>query len=536
MTGPRLTEGKELEQKLFDADFYSDLHEEGRYTSMTTVDKADVQRAALLQGQPHPQERRGGFRFLRRRDRPEGGRSRHARIADGTDGRHAGPLGLQEIRRPAACRRRMKQSAMGVQQVITLTDDRVRQGRALGVRTAGADQGADQVKTCSLRRRPVVALRDRPAVRAGAAGPWRHSTPRGRIIRDSHFDQSMNGVNWDGVRAELRPRAAAARSAGELRDVVRDMLGRLGQSHFALIPSSPDSPRDASRPLPISSADPGFDVRLVGGELIVTQVERAAAAAVRPGWRIVAIEGGRQPIDCARFATSTARTRGGRRRRAQRPPAECRGVADRADAAARPARVDGRRHLRGRPGRRRSERAVPRRPSRGSRSPSAACRRCSSGSRRAEATTPGGGTAGVIRFNVWMAAVDREFQRAIDRFRAADGIVIDLRGNPGGLAGMIMGISGHFVGERMTLGVMKTREQASRCGSSRTRGSSTREGERVAALRGAGRDSGRLRSAAARPSASRAACSRSAAPASSARRRWGRRCRRCSTSCRTETC
>jgi carboxyl-terminal processing protease len=72
--------------------------------------------------------------------------------------------------------------------------------------------------------------------------------------------------------------------------------------------------------------------------------------------------------------------------------------------------------------------------------------------------TPGGRTAGVIRFNVWMAAVDALFQQAVDRFRGADGIIIDLRGNPGGLAGMIMGISGHFVGERKALGVMQTRE------------------------------------------------------------------------------
>jgi carboxyl-terminal processing protease len=72
--------------------------------------------------------------------------------------------------------------------------------------------------------------------------------------------------------------------------------------------------------------------------------------------------------------------------------------------------------------------------------------------------TPAGGTAGVIRFNVWMALVDARFQRAIDELRSSDGIVIDLRGNPGGLAGMIMGISGHFLTERKPLGVMKTRD------------------------------------------------------------------------------
>jgi carboxyl-terminal processing protease len=72
--------------------------------------------------------------------------------------------------------------------------------------------------------------------------------------------------------------------------------------------------------------------------------------------------------------------------------------------------------------------------------------------------TPGGGQAGVIAFNVWMAAVDAAFQKAMDEMRAADGIVIDLRGNPGGLAFMLSGISGHFLGERVPLGVMKTRD------------------------------------------------------------------------------
>jgi carboxyl-terminal processing protease len=64
----------------------------------------------------------------------------------------------------------------------------------------------------------------------------------------------------------------------------------------------------------------------------------------------------------------------------------------------------------------------------------------------------------VIAFNVWMAAVDPLFQNAMDDLRQSDGIVIDLRGNPGGLAAMLMGISGHFIDERKALGVMKTRE------------------------------------------------------------------------------
>jgi hypothetical protein len=41
MTGPMLLEGKQLEEKKFDTDYYSDLHAEGRYESMTTVEVAD---------------------------------------------------------------------------------------------------------------------------------------------------------------------------------------------------------------------------------------------------------------------------------------------------------------------------------------------------------------------------------------------------------------------------------------------------------------------------------------------------------------
>jgi hypothetical protein len=39
ITGPSLSQGPELEQKRFDADFYSDLHEPARYDSITTIEK-----------------------------------------------------------------------------------------------------------------------------------------------------------------------------------------------------------------------------------------------------------------------------------------------------------------------------------------------------------------------------------------------------------------------------------------------------------------------------------------------------------------
>lgn len=264
-------------------------------------------------------------------------------------------------------------------------------------------------------------------------------------IRDSHFDRTMNGLDWDAVRAELRPRAAATTSTAELRAVIRDMLGRLGLSHFALIPATADTPGPAGD----LGGDPGFDVRLVGRELLVTSVEREGGSAVRTGWRVIEI--GRTPVaELLSGLLQGARAESERLLNVEAwrlAQARLRGPAgSKVDVTfedGNGARVT---------------RTIERFPEQGQpvtvgSLPTMFVRVASERKR-----TPAGGAAGLIRFNVWMAAVDAPFQQAIDEFRAADGIVIDLRGNPGGLAGMLMGISGHFVGERTTLGVMKTRE------------------------------------------------------------------------------
>jgi hypothetical protein len=120
MTGPALTQGKELEQKKFDSDFLADLHLDARYESMTTLEKSD------FEGRPCYKlrlVRRGGgeeFEFydvqtglkagsITTRDSPMGPIT--ATTVE-TDYRKFGPL-LQATT--------IKSTAMGLQQVITLT-------------------------------------------------------------------------------------------------------------------------------------------------------------------------------------------------------------------------------------------------------------------------------------------------------------------------------------------------------------------------------------------------------------------------------
>ena len=267
-----------------------------------------------------------------------------------------------------------------------------------------------------------------------------------RIIRDSHFDKTFNGLDWDAVSKELRPKAAAARTPGELRAVIRDMLGRLGQSHFALLPASADSAADTPRDL---SGTPGFDVRLLGSDLIVTEVDAkggAAAAGVHAGWKVESIDGAAVSTLLSELPdTLTPRLRAVEAWRVAHNrlhgPSGSRASVTFDDGRGQTRRVEVERRFEdGEPV------TVGNLPTMFVRVRSEAMK------------TPAGRTAGLIGFNVWMTAVDAPFQKAIDEFRAAAGIVVDLRGNPGGLAAMMMGLSGHFIDERKTIGVMKTRD------------------------------------------------------------------------------
>src|SRR6185312_11968846 len=72
---------------------------------------------------------------------------------------------------------------------------------------------------------------------------------------------------------------------------------------------------------------------------------------------------------------------------------------------------------------------------------------------------PGG--AGYIRFNEFLnpVTVMPKFEAAMKEFAKAPGVILDLRGNPGGIGIMAMGIAGFFVGESgQQLGVMKMRD------------------------------------------------------------------------------
>jgi carboxyl-terminal processing protease len=109
-------------------------------------------------------------------------------------------------------------------------------------------------------------------------------------VRNAHYDTAMRGIDWSGVRDELRPRAERAETLGELRAVITDMLTRLGESHYGIIRKEADDalPAAASDPAPAREpGDVGMSLRLIGSDVVVSQVVRggpADRAGVRAGW------------------------------------------------------------------------------------------------------------------------------------------------------------------------------------------------------------------------------------------------------------
>lgn len=111
-----------------------------------------------------------------------------------------------------------------------------------------------------------------------------------QTIKDRHWDPERKGASWDAARAELRPLIENGASGDEARAILNQLLARLGQSHFGIIPASTYAALQSGKTP--GDAEPGFDVRIVDGLPLVTRVlpgSPAARAGIRPGWALLRI-------------------------------------------------------------------------------------------------------------------------------------------------------------------------------------------------------------------------------------------------------
>ena len=254
-------------------------------------------------------------------------------------------------------------------------------------------------------------------------------------IRDKHWQAQPGGLDWQAIHDEFKPKIEAADSLDAARAVMSQMLARLHQTHFGIVPADLYPNVDASHSGDVTA---GIDVRVSGAQVLVTSVEAgssAAAQGVRPGWEILKIAG----VDLVPIVAKLNETYAGS---TLRDLMLRRAILTRLDSEATESIavefLDG-------AGQRVAKTLAQANP-------------------KGELVqfgylTPmhvwitsskiGGGSIGYVAFNAFLdpGRLMAAFGEAVQSCQMCDGFIIDLRGNPGGIGIMAMGMAGWFIAQ-----------------------------------------------------------------------------------------
>jgi len=264
-----------------------------------------------------------------------------------------------------------------------------------------------------------------------------------RTVKEKHFDPTFGGVDWDKVRAQYAPRVADVKSDHELYVLLQQMLDELHQSHFGIVPPEAIIKEEAAEP---HLGGLGIDLRILNNQAVLTRVEpdsKAAAAGLRAGFVITQVDDTTVEQIFARFAKSKESPGITRLRIVRSLLARLGGAPetpvrvtylDERDQAHAVTLTRG--HLKGELS-----------PAFGNFPPQYM---------EFEAKRLAG-NIGYIRFNIFVMPLMEKIRAAIRQMHDASGIILDLRGNPGGIGGMSYGIAGALSAKETSLGVMTMR-------------------------------------------------------------------------------
>lgn len=297
--------------------------------------------------------------------------------------------------------------------------------------------------TPALAREPACTL-DRATALATFDAAW-------RLVDQSPYDVRGKGIDWDAVRERHRPAAEQARDSNALRRSINAMLDEIGESHFMLIPASvgaiASSKSSAKGEQLDGIRDTGLRAAIVEGHLAVTAVHPGSAAeraGIRSGWLIEQID------DHALGDVLSEIQRGDTPAHRRIAMLRLEGaVATRLEPTerARPMTLA----LRDTSGTTHEVRLIPQ-PAAGTRVDIPLLPPMLFNIEHRRIAQTDGSCVGLIHFNVWLPALAQTFPSTLDAVRDCRGLVIDLRGNPGGVIGTAMGVGGWLVDTPTPLG------------------------------------------------------------------------------------
>lgn len=303
------------------------------------------------------------------------------------------------------------------------------------------------------------------ALFTGCAGPMRSGERSGDValapwialatfdtlwskVSNTYVDTAFVSGKWMRVRDSLRPQAAVITARPDLDRLLKEALSNIPDSHFYIIPASVanDEPQSSSGD---GRGTTGVSLRMLGDQVVVWRVDpgsSGAMAGIAPG-QVVKRVGKKQAEG------SIGRIKALPEKAKQRAVSE---MLHGFNGPLSPTVGDtvvielasplGTRSLVGKPAEGRVSRF-------GNLPPIAGLVRV-----QRMPSASGSGCVGLIAFNIWLPALGGDLERAVDSVRTCSGVVVDLRGNPGGVGAMVMGFGGYFVDSALSLGTMRTRQ------------------------------------------------------------------------------
>jgi carboxyl-terminal processing protease len=265
-----------------------------------------------------------------------------------------------------------------------------------------------------------------------------------RTVNDTYFDPTFGGIDWAAVRETYRRRLDDVHDLAQLRSLLIAMVGELRKTHFSVIPreSAVFNPSERVR---IGSV--GAALTSVSNLPAIGSVEKgspAEAAGLKPGDVVTSVDG----RDLGPIADSLGRSGF----TATRVSSYMSGYVESQFTGAVGKAVNLK--VRGADGK---ERPV-----------TVTCAQTKGEwsepigyfpSMPIETSmTKGADGVDVIRFNIFVPPVMREIRKFMKTLNPADGLVIDLRGNSGGISLMAAGICGLLQDKELSLGSMRNRD------------------------------------------------------------------------------
>jgi len=248
-------------------------------------------------------------------------------------------------------------------------------------------------------------------------------------INEKYYDPSFNGVNWRAVREQYRPVVETASSDEDFYTAMKKMVGELRDAHTRFA-----TPRERMEREQLKAITAGVSISEVEGKPVVVSVEpnsEAARMGVEVGMLVVAIGG--KPV-AEKIAEAQARVAGTSTERAVKlriyrqlvegePGTPLHLTLARADGSPLEVRLT---------------------------------RRIVSDVAQVISRRLGSGV-GYIKLTLWKSPAHKDFKRALDNFKDAPGIIVDLRGNPGGEAQEVVKIASAFFSTRVSFGQFVSR-------------------------------------------------------------------------------